>query len=418
MNILALWAGKLTYKVLRVSGRRGAALPGLVVEKLSHSFLSKSLSQLPEGVIIVTGTNGKTTTTKMLTHVLGANARVLTNPTGSNFTRGIVASIVEQSSLSGALPFDIAVLELDEAYAVKFIQQHKPRGVIVLNVMRDQMDRFAEIDMTAKMLAKVVAASQEFVVLNRDDPRVLQLQKSTNNKVLFFGVADHLRKVFLQDDELHGKNAVVKNSTKAQVELVKLSEDGTVFEVDGKQLSVTLSSSGAHNAQNAAAVLATTYALGIDAQSAVSLLAQVGPAFGRGESFNVGKKKIILQLVKNPGGFRHAILSHTGKGITVEGFAVNDNYADGRDVSWLWDVNFKSVVSPAVITGGARATDMALRLKYDDIQVAVVEPDLKDFLDTALGLLKDNQTGILYTTYTAMLTLREHLSKITEVEKV
>lgn len=398
-------------------GRRGAALPGLVVERLSPQFLNNKLNELSAGVVIVVGTNGKTTTTKMLSHVLRSEYRVLTNPTGSNFTRGIVASIVEHASWSGHLPYDIAVLELDEAYAVKFIALHKPRGVVVLNVMRDQMDRFAEIDQTAKLLAKVAGAANEFVVLNDDDSRIEAIAEKLTVNVVKFGVSSSLRKTFLQDDELHGGVAGLQDS-QAAVVLQKYNAGVATYAINGNICTVELASLGAHNAQNAAAVLATCVALDTALPDVITRLSEVKPAFGRGELFALNKKSVLLQLVKNPGGFRHALLSAESQNTVSTMIAINDDYPDGRDVSWLWDVNFDSLKKGTVATSGVRAADMALRLKYDDIAVATINEDLRSSLSSFIAELNNGETGTIFATYTAMLELRQHLAKITEVEKV
>src|ERR1700709_277859 len=144
MNVAAVWVGKLTLFALRLIGRRGNALPGLVVEKLFPRYLARAMAKLPEGVVVVTGTNGKTTTTKMVATLLGRRYRVLTNDTGSNFVRGAITATVEPASWWAGLPYDVAVFELDEAWAVRFVQAVAPRRALLLNVMRDQLDRFGD----------------------------------------------------------------------------------------------------------------------------------------------------------------------------------------------------------------------------------------------------------------------------------
>ena len=176
---LAVWVGKLTLLALRLIGRRGNALPGLVVEKLFPGYLRRAMDRLPEGVVVVSGTNGKTTTTKMVATVLSQRLRVLTNDTGSNFVRGAITATVEHARWTGRLPYDVAVFELDEAWAVRFVQRVPPRRALLLNVMRDQLDRFGEIDTTARLLGKVAAATTGHVVLNRDDERIAALAGDT-----------------------------------------------------------------------------------------------------------------------------------------------------------------------------------------------------------------------------------------------
>ncbi|MCU1658588.1 MAG: hypothetical protein JWO57_3244, partial [Pseudonocardiales bacterium] len=193
MDLVAVWLGKLTLLALRLIGRRGNALPGLVVEKVFPRFLPRAMRRLSQGVVIVTGTNGKTTTTKMLATILTERLRVLTNDTGSNFVRGAITATVERSTWAGRLPYDVAVFELDEAWAVRFVAAVPPRRCLLLNVMRDQLDRFGEIDATAALLGKVAAATTGDVVLNRDDERIAALAATTGAAVSYYGVASDLR---------------------------------------------------------------------------------------------------------------------------------------------------------------------------------------------------------------------------------
>lgn len=161
-------------------------------------------------MVLVSGTNGKTTTTRMVASMLSdLGLKVFTNPTGSNFVRGVVSALLTEVTLGGKLDADIAVLELDEAYAVHFVKQVKPRYALLLNVMRDQLDRFGEIDTTAKLLSHVAAATTGTVVLNREDPRIAALaaKAPAGTTVRYFGLADDLRHYFPSDDD-HGHDRV------------------------------------------------------------------------------------------------------------------------------------------------------------------------------------------------------------------
>lgn len=419
MRIFALWLGKLAYILMRITKHHGAALPGLVAEKICPRFLSSSLDQLPEGVVIITGTNGKTTSTKMLSAVLKNQMRVLTNPTGSNFTRGVASAIVKHSKLNGKLPYEIGVFELDEAYAAKFADEYSPRATIVLNVMRDQMDRFGEIDHTAKLISKIVSKTTGFVVLNQDDQRVSNMKDIAKSQVSFFGVSEKLRNLYKNDDELHNVEKIDSKTKKVDCLLESIDANGAAsFVINNEELSVNLKASTTYNALNAAAVILTASTLGLSNEGIIGYLANVKPAFGRGEHIKIAGKKCILQLVKNPGGFRQALISGKSLNNDATMIVINDDYADGRDVSWLWDVDFKSIDTKQVITSGKRAADMALRLKYDEIPVDLIEPELTTALKHLLESIKEGQTAVIYTTYTAMLKLRKIISKITEVEKI
>lgn len=422
MQIIAIWTGKVIVCLLRFIGRRGSALPGLIIEKLFPSFLVDSLKRLPEGVIVVTGTNGKTTSTKMLTHVLKSRYRVISNPTGSNFTRGIVSSIIHHSKLNGSLPYDLAVIELDEAYAARFASIFSPRAVLVTNIMRDQMDRFGEIDHTAKLISKIVKRASDFVVLNRDDPRVAALADNTKAKIYYFGVSNKLREIYKNDDELHLEKITKTDLSKPLIaELDKINEDGKLSLIlGGKNYLLKLDALSSHNAQNAIAVSAVAKVLDINDEIITTKLSDVKPAFGRGERIALEGRELILQLVKNPNGFRHALISQANNRIDTILIAINDNYADGRDVSWLWDVSFKDAFEPKckLITCGSRAYDMALRLKYDNVRVDKIEPSLDAALSEVIKASNKSSKIIIFTTYTAMLYIRKSISKVARLERV
>jgi UDP-N-acetylmuramyl tripeptide synthase len=417
MNVLAIWLGKLTLLALRAIGRRGNALPGLVVEKLFPHFLPRAMATLPEGVVVVTGTNGKTTTTKMLATLLGERYRVLTNDTGSNFIRGAITATCEHAGWSGRLPYDVAVFELDEAWAVRFVALVPPRRALLLNVMRDQLDRFGEIDTTARLLGQVAAATTGHLVLNRDDERVAALADRTTAQVSYYGVAAGLRSVFPNDEELYGGELRV-STLPADAELRALPHDAdpaTTLAIGDEVRSVRLRAEGAHNAQNAAGAAAVALTFGLSADEVVTGLTKVEPAFGRGQSFTVDGRRLVLPLVKNPAGFRQSLRTlDTGRPADAVVIAINDEYADGRDVSWLWDVDFTGLDTRAarLSTAGTRAADMAVRLRYDDVPVAEVEVDLEKAVRSAVEAVPADGLVVVFSTYTAMWTLHAILQRI------
>jgi len=412
VDVLSTWIGKGVQGSLRLAGRTGGTLPGKVVESIDAGYLARRLATLPRGVTVVSGTNGKTTTTKMLAHVLGTRYRVLTNPTGSNFTRGAVSAVVDVARWNGRLDFDLAVLELDEAYAARFVAEHQPHRVVVLNVLRDQMDRFGEIDHTARLLGRAVAAATGEVVLNRDDPRVAALADLATVPVRWFGVDASLRSLFRSDDELHVDDvASVEPTRPADVELTAYSPDHSTYRIQTTSHDVELKAEGAHNAQNAAAVIAAALGEGLSADDIASALGDVPPAFGRGETLDVAGRQVVLQLAKNPGGFRLALMSQAPAPPDVSVVAINDDYADGRDVSWLWDVDFTGLAATKgpVMTAGTRAADMALRLRYDGVDVAEMVTDVPAALRRAVEEAPVGGRVVVYTTYTAMWRLHEML---------
>ncbi len=413
--------GKSVRTASRLRGG-GSALPGLVVERLDPKFLGNALSQLPHGVIIITGTNGKTTTTKMLVELLQSQGlSVFTNRTGSNFTRGIVAAVIESSKPNGTLPFDVAVLELDEAYAVKFLSQIKPKYCLLLNVFRDQLDRFGEIDATANMLQQVAEATTNGVVINRDDPRLnsIQFKKDIKAPVYTYGVSRDLAAMFPSDDTMRSSMPEISEySASTDTCLEALDGQTATIAYSGKEHTLKLQLKGIYNIQNATgAVALTRLVMGdqLNNSAMLSALSAVKPAFGRGEDITVNGDNVELVLVKNPSGFRLSLASFSPAN-TATMVAINDDYADGRDMSWLWDVEFDSLRANGVaMVSGLRGYDMALRLQYDEVPIDIVEPDIEAALKQFVAMPGAKR---IYCSYTAMLTLRRQLSKIAKVEKV
>lgn len=434
--------GKLVRAVSRALHHGGSALPGKVVETLDPGFLARTLGKLPYGVVLISGTNGKTTTTRMVASMLrDAGLRVFTNPTGSNFTRGVVAALVQEMPVFGTkLDADIAVLELDEAYAVHFVNQIKPRYSLLLNVMRDQLDRFGEIDTTAKLLSNVAHATKRVVVLNREDPRIFALSKDVlpSCKVKYFGLDESLRSMFPTDDDLHSDlgcdfNGDSRNLPHADVVLAKVADNKADFLIDGHRKTTSVKLRGVYNVFNAAAASTIVRAILADAAKKDATLAKfdddalmesisrVTPAFGRGEVIEVNGAPVELVLVKNPIGFRLALASDKPANHDTM-IAICDEYADGRDMSWLWDVDFTCFSGTGVTcVSGTRAWDMALRLQYDKVASRNVntdlEEDVKTFVNGDFSSDAKNAKRI-YCTYTAMLRVRSTLGQIASVKDV
>lgn len=424
-KIHSVLMGKAVRHIARLRGG-GSALPGLFVEKIDKDFVRDTLQQLPHGVVLVSGTNGKTTTTKMVVKLLKSqNLRVFTNRTGSNFVRGVAAALLSEVTPMGKLKADIAVLELDEAHAVSFVNAIPPRHSLLLNVMRDQLDRFGEIDHTASLLHKIAVATTEGVVLNRDDPRLgsKKFADGISATIRTFGVSDTLLKQFPSDDDLRSKNLTSSRLVSGKTDdtcLKKIEHNTATISYGDSDHSVTLKLNGVYNILNAVgAVALTRQVVGdkLDEAKMLDALANVTPAFGRGENLFIDGQPCQLVLVKNPGGFRLGLQSFDPKGYATM-IAINDNYADGRDMSWLWDVDFDSLKKFGVTeVGGIRAYDMALRLQYDDVPISHVTTDLSRSLHHFLSST-DGKPKRIYCTYTAMLAIRRELGKVTNVEDV
>lgn len=474
-KVLTPSAGKMVRRLSRLAGHGGSAFPGKVVEGLDPGFLARTLGQLPYGVVLVSGTNGKTTTTRIIAMMLEQlGLKVFTNPTGSNFTRGVVSALLDAVDRKGRLDCDIAVLELDEAYAVHFVGQIKPRYALLLNVMRDQLDRFGEIDNTARLLGQVAAATTGTVVLNREDLRIASLADNVprGTQVKYFGLVNSLRSYFPSDDDMHaadmhaadlstssmhtdptslpgslsgslpgspfqvgaaadmhvesprldvGREAFASTAQPADVTLKRVGEHDVEFLIDGDVVGGQVRLEGMYNLFNAAAALVVVRAVLADTSRSVEgrrlmeVLGEVTPAFGRGEVIEVQGAPVELLLVKNPMGFRLSLGSFAARdhGPVDTMIAICDEYADGRDMSWLWDVDFTTLRSVAMVSG-TRAWDMTLRLEYDGVPVQQTDTQLEEaverFVTSNPGVPKH-----IYCTYTAMLRTRAALARLTEV---
>ena len=422
-QIITTFIGKSVKFAARLRGG-GSALPGLVVEKIDPNFIARTLRDLPHGVVVISGTNGKTTTTKMVVALLESQGlRVFTNRTGSNFVRGVAAALLSDVDTRGRLDADIAVLELDEAHAVHFVDRIAPRYSLLLNVMRDQLDRFGEIDHTAALLQHIASKTTDCVVINRDDPR---LSSSTfvhdvDARIATFGVSKALLRQFPSDDELRGPSQKQKQHIvqKDDTTLVEMTGSTATISYAGSSKKVSLKINGIYNVLNSVGAVALCRQImgdALDEQKMLAALSEVTPAFGRGESFVINGQPLQLVLVKNPSGFRLGLQSFSPKNYETM-IAINDNYADGRDMSWLWDIDFDSLHDGVAEVSGIRAYDMALRLQYDEVPVSHVEVNLSKSLERFLSN-HAQQPKRIYCTYTAMLALRRELAKITSIEEV
>lgn len=403
MKALSILLGKGVKQISKLKGSNGSALPGLIVEKTDKNFIRKVLSGLPYGVVVVSGTNGKTTTTKIITELLEHQGlKVFTNKTGSNFVRGVISAILDGISITGKFDYDIAVLELDEAYAVKFCDVADVDYSLLLNVQRDQLDRFGEIDYTAELLQKLASKTKKTVVLNREDPRVSKIEAKSKS---FFGLSSKMVKFFPSDDCLLSVEDAAVSETEAKVVFESLEGRNAEYTFGSSTYGCTLTLKGNYNAYNAAGALALCLEILPDAspEKLVNDLAGVKSAFGRGEDFVINGTDVELLLVKNPSAFQLSLTSFAGDGYEYM-ICINDKDADGRDVSWLWNVDF-TCLDEVKCVSGIRAADMALRLKYDGVKVGEVEEDLAKALEVFTS--GSDKPKRIFSTYTSMLELRK-----------
>jgi UDP-N-acetylmuramyl tripeptide synthase len=448
---VSLAATKLVMKLSQWSGRGGAALPGLVAEKIDPSLGRKLASSLPKGVVIVTGTNGKTTSTKMIIDILEASGeRVLANRTGSNLRRGVWSALISGFKVAGGTEYTVGVFEIDEANLRLVAADLNPGHIVVTNLFRDQLDRYGELDTTAALIGQGIADTKASLYLNADDPMVAGLARySTTGDVTYFGVEGLLAtmtssRTVADSDRCPICNTRLKYSRvfyshighytcpngdfsrpQPQVAITGVDESdlrGTkaVVSVDGRRADLSLPLPGVYNLYNAVAAMALGIGFGVGMDDILKSLTMTAAAFGRVEEVVIDGKRLYLLLVKNPAGFTQVLETFVLPASTPKVLiAINDNYADGRDVSWLWDVPFEAIgsVQPEIVVSGVRAGDMALRLKYAGVDAAIV-PSVGAAIESLVKGMGHEDVAFVLPTYTAMLEVRSALARYTEMKAV
>jgi lipid II isoglutaminyl synthase (glutamine-hydrolysing) len=446
---LANAAGKLTRLGLQITGRGGTALPGLVALTIDPDFIAALASDLAHGVVLVSGTNGKTTTTRMLSDIVRATGWAPThNRSGSNLERGIAGALLTESTWRGEPSGDIGLFEVDEASLPLVLARISPRIVLVTNLFRDQMDRYFEIDQLARRIGDAIAKLDPRVtlVLNADDPIVAWLGQRHAGPVVYFGVDDptvggrvpqvisdatrcprckqplHYERVVLAHEgdwscPSCGLTRPDRDVSATRVALTAVSSEIQLRTAVASAFDpVRVPIAGLYNAYNALAALAVARALDIALPTAAHAIANFRPAFGRLEQVAVDGREMRLILVKNPAGFNAAIgaLLETGRRPRLLA-ALNDRDADGRDVSWIWDADFETLapaVEHAVVTG-IRSRDLANRLKYAGVareRIEVVDA-WGSAIDRAIGAAPLGGEVVVLATYTAMQALRAELAR-------
>ncbi|HWJ03577.1 MAG TPA: MurT ligase domain-containing protein [Verrucomicrobiae bacterium] len=442
--ICAIWVGKLTYIISKVLGKKGTTLPGALALKVYPHLIAALAGRVPKGAIIVTGTNGKTTTSNMLAAILQhAGLRLTFNAAGANLITGVAAAFLNSVSWTGKVMTDLALLEVDEATVIKVAPMVKPQSVIITNFFRDQLDRYGELDKTVQYVKSTLEMHlpKTELILNADDPLVAQIGVNRDN-VIYYGIAPTqfsakesfeareakycglCQQVYEYDIYHYGQlgiyrcpNCGFKRPTPEYLATdVRLNEQGGIsFCLDS--MGIDLKHQGFYNIYNALAPAAAALNMGIDARVVKEALEDFAPQAGRMEQFRYGVHDLTLSLVKNPTGFnevlRTMVMQQRPLGLLI---AINDNAADGRDISWLWDVDFERLHDKVkwVICAGTRAEDMAVRLKYagiDSDSITIIK-DLGQAKDKMLGLIEGNIGVYVLPTYTALFPMREIMSNL------
>jgi UDP-N-acetylmuramyl tripeptide synthase len=441
-------AGALSRRLRRGGG---TSIAGLVAQRLDADVTAHLAQQLRHGSAVVTGTNGKTTTSGMLASALrAAGMRVWRNREGANLARGISAALVIRARPDGRLRWNgdaAAVFEVDEAAFAQVVAEARPRVILVTNLFRDQLDRYGEVDTVLERwrgaLARLPLSTA--LVLNADDPAVasLALGLPAAMPVYYFGVEDapqpdappvevvdtrtcprcHAALEFAPRFYSHvghwrcpacgfarpRPQVVARDVAPEGVEAVRFT-----LAAPDATATVRIGLPGLYNVYNAAAAAAAALAMGGRSAASAGALASFRPAFGRGERILVGERAVHLLLAKNPTGLNEVLRAlQTAGGRHHLLLLLNDRPADGADVSWIWDADFERVAALAerVTVGGTRAYDLALRLKYAEAPTAMVTPEIPAALDAALREAPAGGTLYVVPTYTALLEVRGELER-------
>jgi lipid II isoglutaminyl synthase (glutamine-hydrolysing) len=448
-DTVAVVAGKFTARAIRFMGAGlGSNLPGKLARRFAPTVLTKLSQQAKSGIIAVTGTNGKSTTSGLLSSILrAAGLELVHNKQGANLVAGITASLVESASWTGKLSADYCLFETDEAVLPLIAKEVKLTQVVVTNLFRDQLDRFGELDTTAKLISKGINENKTTAILNADDPNVSQLvpdcqriffgiQSIKNQPVAAIATADGMGAQSMELSYCGQCGAETKytlvfygqlghwSCTKCDytrpVPRIKASEvevgpTGSTFilSIDERKADAVVPLPGLFNVYNALAAAASAASLGVTIETIRQGLKNYQTLFGRSERIVIGGKSLLIQLIKNPAGASQAISAVAADQNARILIAINDNLADGRDISWLWDADFELLAAHAkkLVVSGQRAEDMAVRMKYAGVSAEHIqtEPKLDKALDVALDMVQAGETLWVLPTYTCLLEMQKIL---------
>jgi UDP-N-acetylmuramyl tripeptide synthase len=388
----------------------GSAVPGLVVNRIAPGYLKRTLSGFPEGLVVVSGSSGKSTTTKMLVAVLRAHGeQVFTNPSTANISQGLTSALLEQADWRGRVPGDVAVLEMDEGHGALVMQGVDARVVTLMNVMVDQIDRFHDSEMVAGMLARIADRAHEAVVVNADDAYLLRLAANLRPDVAVrrFGVSESVLAAAPRGLG-HTETAAGRLDPAEGVVVASVDGASTVLADGAASVPVGLPARGTHYAVDAAAAYATAkQVLGerFSAETAAEALGAIPAVFGRGERVTVRGHEVDFVLVQNPASYQLNVDS-IAPGTEQILFALG---SDVRDPSYFWPADASSLGRVSIVSG-SKAPEAALMLAYDGVAIDRVEPDLARALDDFLAAPAP-ATGVKTIVFSAdsMRRTRAHL---------
>lgn len=420
-NFFAIFLGKFIIAFSNLTNLgSGSTWPGHIALKLNKNFVKDALTRSQTKIVIVAGTNGKTTTGRLITSIVRENGKTyLQNKAGANLLNGLASAVVKGVGLNGRLKQDYLVFESDEYALPVILKQIKPPYIVCLNLFRDQLDRYGEIDSIAKRWKKSfeTLTKETTLILNADDPEISYLGNKTKAKVLYFGLDEtsELNSLKHGADSIHCPNC----SQKLDYKTIYFSHLGD-WKCPNCGLSrpkLDVSNIGFHplvgtyNKYNTLSAYLFAKTEKIKDSTINSAFKSFTPAFGRQESLVYKNKKIQLFLSKNPTSFNESLQTIKelgGKNLLI---LLNDKIPDGLDVSWIWDIGFERILEKDVnlAVSGDRVYDMALRLKYADFFTHVDE-DSDKLLDQMIDNLDENETLYILPNYSAMLDIRKTIT--------
>lgn len=388
----------------------GSALPGLVLSKLAPNLVYKTLGSFEQGLVIVTGTAGKSTTTKMLVAIARAHGLdVFTNPSTANIEQGFFSTIIKQGNLFGEVPGSIAIIEMDEGHAAQVVANVKPKVSVILNVFEDQLDRFIDPALVRDKLLAVAKATTGTVLLNADDQNCLLISAElSQSETKFFGIASEVSNDAKSKLNYAPTYLAELPAPAVSAEVVGLQERNVTVLIAGRSVSFVLPSRGLHFALDAVAALITAQSIlgeSFDLVKASKVLNELPPVFSRGEIREVNGERVEFILVQNPPSMQ-LNLDNLSSELDQVFFAIG---RDVHDPSWMWTVDLANLKHVSVVTGFNYA-DAALLLSYNEIPVESVEADYFKAIDEFFKLPRPIN-GIKTVIYSAdsMRRLRRHM---------
>ncbi len=434
--LIAVWLSKFLIFIGRLLGKKGSSTPGIYAMKICPNVLKLLSKQIKKDIIVVCGTNGKTTTNNLLnTMITSAGNKVVCNSVGANMLPGVVTAFVEKTNFFGKLSADYACIEIDEMSAVKVFEHFKPDYMVVTNLFRDQLDRYGEVEITLTYLQNAVSMCKNItLILNADDPIVSSLAKKTEKNTVFYGVGEDVgislketkegRFCVFCGEELKYKYYHYSQLGNFECEKCGFERPAVDFEATKVNLDNGISFSvndvnfdvkyrGFYNIYNILAAYTAISAAKIKTDNINDVLSNYKPQIGRMEEFTVNGKQIVLNLAKNPAGFNQAISTvmcdKRNKNIII---AVNDKPSDGRDISWIWDVDFETLNNISVnkiFTSGLRHNDLEVRFKYADFKNV---EDIESIRDAILKGLEDSDVLYVLVNYTMLFSTQNILKNL------